>query len=98
MVFKFYGISQSDVGAMMPTLIKVLGLGHPFYSAVSLPPVQVFDQDGKRIDQEGKVVCVPGFDKIREDTLVLVELSSALGVPVTMTIAPVKAGIDGKVY
>jgi hypothetical protein len=99
MVIELYGFVPFEAAAAIKTLIKKLGFDHSRYSVVCLPPILVYDQDGELTNESGgKVIRVPGFEKIRSDPQILAELSSLLGVPVTMTDAPVVAGINGKVY
>jgi hypothetical protein len=85
MVIEFFGISLSDAEMMMPTLVEKMGLGHPVYSTVCLPPIRMHDEKGKHTSDEGKAIRVPGFEKLRKNPQILAELSSLLGVPVTMT-------------
>lgn len=108
MVITFYGFMEERVDELMPTVVEVLGLDHPKYSVEVKDKLRIYDSDGKRIipnllmgeADQGIVISVPGFDKVREDLEETIgALRNVLGVPVaTDSAVPSVAALDGNIY
>ena len=94
-IIEFCGFSREEADVAMPTIVKLLGLGHDTYSVKRTDSVMLYDEHGKP-KGTGRMIVVPRFATVDASPNILNAISRNLSVPVTTVWAEPKLFIGDK--